>query len=174
MQKLQFNKLRIRNEESYSYVLNAVSRMQNYYNQLNENHESFNRRSLIELYSCCCCYSVYTSLIDDQNHRYQVGNQIQMRINVHTLDSIHALGLNMISVSMALNYVVDKFHHFCHMNIKIHRYRAPYLFGQWKMLEMKSVMYRFHSHLKMALEPKNKMPKVGKQLTLNLFIFGSN
>lgn len=44
------------------------------------------------------------------------------------------------------------------------------------MWAMKSEAYRLHLRLKMGLERKNKMPKVGKFLvySLNLFIEHSN
>lgn len=97
------------------------------------------------------------------------GNRNWIVKSVLTPDYIHVLGLNTISVNMALSYAVARFHHFCRMNTKIHRYHVPFLFGQLKMWAMKSAPYRLHSHLKMALERKNKMLKVGKQLSFFIF-----
>lgn len=74
----------------------------------------------------------------------------------------------MISVNMVLSYAVARYLRFYRMNIKIHRYHVLYLCGQLKMLGMTNVPYRLHSHLKMALEQKNKMLKVsGKQWPLS-------
>lgn len=106
-------------------------------------------------------YCVYLPV--GQSHRYRVGNQNWMAINVLILDYIRAHGQNTISASMVSNYAVAKFHRFYRTNIKIRRCRARCSFGRRKMCAMKSEAYRLHSHLKMAPERKNKMLKVGKQ-----------
>lgn len=122
-----------------------------------------------------CLYFIL--LTDVQNHRYRVGNRNWMAINAHTRDCTHELGLNMILASMALNCVVVKFPHFYRMNTKIHRCHVLFLCGRSRMWAMKNGPYRLHSHLRMALEPKNKMPKVRtyKWLSsLNLYGFPNN
>lgn len=88
--------------------------------------------------------------------------------NAHTLDYIHVHGANMISANLVLSYAVARYPRFYRTNTKTRRCHVRYLCGPSKMWGMTSAPYRLHSHLKMALEQKNKMLKVsGKQWPLS-------
>lgn len=86
-----------------------------------------------------------------------------MAKNAHTLDYIHVHGANMISANLVLSYAVARYPRFYRMNTKTRRCHVLYLCGLSKMWGMTSAPYRLHSHLKMALEQKNKMLKVSSE-----------